>query len=183
MTTSGPLTSPAVQTLLNEASLTGNWVLDSARSKVELKTRHTWGLRPLAGVFHEVSGMGTVSPSGEVSGTLKVAAASIATKNRKRDSDLRSPRFFEVSRYPDITFTVDRITPGADGVTVKGNLTVRDQTRPLSFPVRVSVLGEDEVALDGEVQVNRAEFGLSFNWMGMASMENTIIVHALLARR
>jgi polyisoprenoid-binding protein YceI len=183
MAASDPLSSPAVQTLLNEASLTGNWVLDSSRSKVELNTRHTWGLRPVQGVFREISGMGTVSATGEVSGTLKVAAASIDTKNNQRDKDLRSPRFFDVSRYPDITFTVDRFTTGADGVAVNGKLTVRDRTRPLGFPVRVSVLGQNEVALDGEAQINRKEFGLSFSFVGMASMENTLVVHALFTRR
>lgn len=183
MATSDPLSSPAVQALLNEANLTGNWVLDSSRSKVELNSRHMWGLRPVQGVFREISGMGTVSAAGEVSGTLKVAAASIDTKKKQRDKDLRSPRFFDVSRYPDIAFTVDRMTPGADGVTVNGKLTVRDRTRPLGFPVRVSVLGENEVALDGEAQINREEFGLSFSFMGMASMENTLVVHALFTRR
>jgi polyisoprenoid-binding protein YceI len=183
MSTPGPLTSPDVRTLLTDASLAGSWILDSARSTVELKTRHTWGLRPLAGVFRQVSGQGTVSPSGEVSGTITVAAASVDTRHKKRDSDLRSRRLFDVSKYPAIVFAVDRISPAADAVTVEGKLTVRDQTRPLSFPVRVTLPGEDEVVLDGEAQVNRAEFGLTFNPLGMASMDNVIVVHAVLTRR
>jgi polyisoprenoid-binding protein YceI len=183
MSPSGQLTSPAVQALLKEASLAGSWVLDASKSRVELRTRHTWGMRPLKGVFHEVSGTGTVSPAGEVSGTLSVAAASIDTKNKRRDRDLRSPRLFDVARYPEITFTVARITPGADGVTAEGSLTVRDSTRPLAFPVRVSAAGEHEVVLDTEAQINRTDFGLTFNPLGMASMDNSIIVHAVFARR
>jgi polyisoprenoid-binding protein YceI len=183
MSVSGQLTSPAVQELLKEASLAGSWVLEASKSNVELRTRHTWGLRPLKGVFHEVSGTGTVSPAGEVSGILSVAAASIDTGHKRRDKDLRSERLFDVGRYPDITFTVGRITPGTDGVTAEGSLTVRDRTCPLAFPVRVSVLGEDEVVLDAEAQVNRTEFGLTFNPLGMASMDNTIVVHAVFARR
>jgi polyisoprenoid-binding protein YceI len=183
MSVSGQLTSPAVRELLEEASLAGSWVLDASKSSVELKTRHTWGIRPLKGVFHEVSGKGTVSPAGEVSGTLSVVAASIDTRNSRRDRDLRSERLFDVGRYPDITFTVGRITPGTDGVTAEGSLTVRDRTRPLAFSLQVSVLGGDEVVLDAAAQVNRTEFGLTFNPLGMASMENTIIVHAVFARR
>jgi polyisoprenoid-binding protein YceI len=183
METPGPLTSPDVRTLLTDARLAGSWILDSSRSTVELKTRHTWGLRPLAGVFRQVSGQGTVSPAGEVSGTITVAAASVDTRHKKRDSDLRSGRLFDVSKYPEIVFAVDRISPGADAVTVEGKLTVRDQTRPLSFPVRVTLPGEHEVVLDGEAQVNRAEFGLTFNPLGMASMDNVIVVHAVLTRR
>ena len=37
--------------------------------------------------------------------------------------------------------------------------------------------------LDGEAQINRTEFGLTFNPLGMASMDNTIIVHAVCGRR
>jgi polyisoprenoid-binding protein YceI len=183
MSVSGQLTSLAVRELLNEASLAGSWVLDASKSSVELRTRHTWGLRPLKGVFREVSGTGTVSPAGEVSGTLSVAAASIDTRHSKRDKDLRSKRLFDVGRYPEITFTIGRITPGTDGVTAEGSLTVRDRTQPLAFPVQVSVVGEDEVVLDAEAQVNRTEFGLTYNPLGMASMDNTIIVHAVFTRR
>src|SRR5713101_6060635 len=87
MVTSGSLNSPAVRTLLTEARLAGDWVLDPSRSKVELHTRHMWGLRPVEGVFREVSGLGAVSPAGEVT------AASIDTKNKKRDDHLRSDDF------------------------------------------------------------------------------------------
>jgi hypothetical protein len=45
-----------------------------------------WGLAPVKGVFREVSGNGTVSPDGEVSGTVTVTAASIDTKNTRRDT-------------------------------------------------------------------------------------------------
>jgi polyisoprenoid-binding protein YceI len=183
MATSGPLTSPAIQALLDESSLSGDWVLDSARSSVELHTRHTWGLRPLTGVFSEISGAGTVSPDGQVSGTLTVQAASIDTGNSVRDKDLRSGRFFDVGNYTDITFAVDQIAPDADGVTARGALTVRDVTRPLSFPVSVTRVGEDELAIDGEAKIDRKDFGLTFTGMGMAPTHNTIVVRAVFTRR
>ncbi|HEX9546376.1 MAG TPA: YceI family protein [Acidimicrobiales bacterium] len=132
MVTSGSLNSPAVRTLLTEARLAGDWVLDPSRSKVELHTRHTWGLRPVEGVFREVSGLGAVSPAGEVT------AASIDTKNKKRDDHLRSDDFFDVGNYPHISFAVERATPNSDAVIVTGRLRVRDRTRPLELPVRVS---------------------------------------------
>lgn len=183
LSTSAELTSADVRALLTDATLAGNWVLDGSKSTVELKSRHTWGLLPVNGVFREVSGTGAVTPAGEVSGTLSVAAASVDTRNKSRDKDLRSGHLFDVSRYPAITFTVDRITPGTEGVTAEGSLTVRDQTRPLAVPVRVSVPGDDEVVLDAEAQINRAEFGLTYSPLGMASLDNRLIVHAVFARR
>ncbi len=63
-----------------------------------------------------------------------------------------------------------------------GSLAVRGRTRPVSFGAQVSS-ADGEVTLDGEVQVNRADFGLTWNQMGMASMHNTITVHAVFTRQ
>jgi polyisoprenoid-binding protein YceI len=64
---------------------------------------------------------------------------------------------------------------------VTGSLTVRGRTRPVSFDATVASV-EGEVWLDGEVPVNRADFGLTWNMMGIASMDNTIVVHAVFTR-
>jgi polyisoprenoid-binding protein YceI len=181
MASTGQLTSPALRALLEEGTLAGSWQLDPARTEVALKTRHTWGLRPLHGVFRRVSGSGTVTAAGGVSGTITVAAESIDTKNPVRDRHLRSADFFHIAAHPDITFTVDGVGPADGGVTVSGSLTVRGRTRPWSFDARVSS-AEGEVWIDGELQINRADFGLTWNWIGIASMDNTIAIHAVFTR-
>ena len=66
---------------------------------------------------------------------------------------------------------------------MSGDLTVRDRTRPVTFDARVSVVDSGEIWLDGEVQINRADFGLTWNQMGMAGMHNTITVHTVFTRR
>jgi polyisoprenoid-binding protein YceI len=178
---SGQLTSSALQALIRDGKLAGSWTLDTARSEVRLKSRSMWGLAPVKGVFREVTGNGTVSAAGDVTGTITVAARSVDTKNKKRDEHLRSADFFDVANHPDITFTVDGIRPGNGAVRVAGSLTVRGRARPVSFDAKVS--GADgETWLDGEVQVNRADFGLTWNQMGVASMRNTITVHAVFTR-
>jgi len=182
MTPSGQLPSSALQALLRDGELAGSWTLDAARSEVRLKTRHTWGLRPLAGVFREVRGSGTVTAAGDVTGILAVAAGSIDTRNSKRDEHLRSADFFDVASHPDFTFTVDGIKPADGGVLVTGTLTVRDLARPVSFDARAS-RAEGEVWLDAEVPVNRADFGMTWNMMGIAAMKNTIVVHAVFTRQ
>jgi polyisoprenoid-binding protein YceI len=182
MAPSGQLTSPALQALLRDGTLAGSWTLDPARSAVRLKTRHTWGLRPLNGVFHRVTGSGSVSTAGDVTGTVTVAAESVDTKNNQRDKHLRSPAFFDVANHPHFTFAVDGVTPANGGVRVTGNLTVRGQTRPVSFDATVTSV-DGEVWLDGEIPVNRADFGLTWNWLGIAAMDNTIVVHAVFTRQ
>jgi polyisoprenoid-binding protein YceI len=176
-------TAPALPALLAGATLTGDWTLDAANSTIELRSRSMWGLVPVKGVFGQVTGHGTVSPAGEVSGAITVAAGSIDTKNAKRDKHLRSGDFFETETFPHISFSVDRLQPSSEGVTVAGQLTIRGQTRPVTFPATVSAASSGEVWLDAEVHINRAGFGLTWNQLGMASMKNTITVHAVFTKR
>jgi polyisoprenoid-binding protein YceI len=180
---SGHVTAPALQALLRDGTLAGEWVLDPIKSGIRLKSRAMWGLASVSGVFGEVSGNGTVSADGEVSGTVTVAAASIDTRNTRRDTHLRSADFFDSSNHPDITFTADGIRPSGQGVTVTGALTVRDRTRPLSFDAAASVPGDGEIRLDAEARINRADFGLTWNQLGMAGVNNTLTIHAVFTRR
>ena len=182
-TPSGPMTAPPLQALLEDGALAGDWVLDPAQSSIGLKNRSVWGLVRTSGVFREVSGSGTVCPDGEVSGTVTVAAASIDTRNTRRDTHLRSSDFFDSGNHPDISFAVDAIRPSGQGVVVSGALTVRDHTRPLSFDAAVSVHGDGETWLDAEVRINRADFGLTWNLMGLVSMDNALTIHAVFTRR
>jgi polyisoprenoid-binding protein YceI len=182
MALSGQQTSSALEALLRDGTLAGSWTLNEARSEVRLKTRHTWGLAPLQGVFRQVSGNGTVTAAGDVSGVITVAAGSVDTKNSKRDEHLRSADFFDIATHPDFTFTADSARPADRGVRVAGSLTVLGRTRPASFDATVSSV-DGEVWLDGELQVNRADFGMTWNRLGIASMRNTIVVHAVFTRQ
>jgi polyisoprenoid-binding protein YceI len=133
MAPSAQMTAPVLQELLKDAALAGEWILDPSRSTVSLKSRSMWGLARVNGVFRQVTGNGTVSPAGEVSGAITMAAASIDTKNTRRDTYLRSADFFDSDNYPHITFTADGIRPSGQGVTVTGTLSARDRARPLTF--------------------------------------------------
>jgi len=183
MAPSGQLTAPALQAVLADATLAGDWTLDRAWSTIGLRSSALWGLVPVKGVFGQVSGHATVSLTGEVNGTITVAAASIETKNARRDKHLRSADFFATDTFPHITFRVERIQQSGEGVTVTGTLTVRGRTRPLTFPAKVAVAGPSEVWLNAEIQVNRADFGLIWNLMGIASTQNRITVNAVFAKR
>ena len=175
--------APAAQALLTAGALTGEWVLDPRKSSIRLKNGSMGGLVRVKGIFREISGYGTVSPDGAVSGTITVAAASIDTKNTRRDTHLRSGDFFDTGTHPDITFATVGIQPSGHGVTVAGALTVRDRTLPLSFQATASVPGDGEIWLDAEVPINRADFGLTWNPMGLVSMSSTLTIHAVFTRR
>jgi len=181
--TSERTTATALEALLQEQVLAGDWVLDPRNSSITLKNKSMWGLVPVKGHFREVTGRGVVSADGEVSGTIAVAAASIDTGNTRRDTHLRSADFFDSSSNPDIVFRADGIRPSAPGVTVTGMLTVRDRTRPLTFDAAATVQDSGDVWLDAVVHVNQVEFGLTWNLLGTVSSDNTVTIHAVFTRR
>jgi polyisoprenoid-binding protein YceI len=182
MPSHGQPASSDLRALVGDGTLTGSWTLDPARSEVLLESRHTWGLLPVHGVFRQVAGNGTVTAAGQVTGSITVAAGSIHTKNKIRDKDLRSAKLFDIASHPDITYTVDGMQPASEGVQVTGHLTVRGKTRPLPFDANVAATA-DEVRLDAEIPVNRADFGLTYSPMHMASLNNTITIRAVFTRQ
>src|ERR1700722_3466194 len=120
--------SAVLRDQLANGSLAGNWTLDPARSTATLRSRSMWGLVPVKGVFREIEGGGTISPAGEVTGRIVLAAEAVDTKVAKRDTHLRSADFFHAEKYPAITFTLDKLEPAGDGVSVSGTLTVRERS-------------------------------------------------------
>jgi polyisoprenoid-binding protein YceI len=180
----GQMTGPALQGLLKEGTLAGEWVLDPRKSSIRVLNKSIGGLVPVNVVFRQVSGTGTVAPDGQVSGTLTVAAASLDTSNTRRDRHLRSSAFFDSDNHADITFTsTGGIRPSGQGVAVTGALTVRGRTRFLIFNAAASVKGDGEIWLDAEVHINRADFGLTWNVLGTVAMHNTVSIHVVFTRR
>jgi polyisoprenoid-binding protein YceI len=182
MTTPTQQTQAALRARLTDGSLAGNWTLNPAQSTAALRSKSMWGLTSVKGVFRDLEGSGTVSAAGEITGGIALPTRSLDTKNSKRDTHLRSPDFFMSEKYPAITFSLATIVPASEGVTISGTLTVRDSSRPISFPATVALTGDNEVVLDATLQVDRSEFGLTWNKMGMVSMNNAITIHAVLTR-
>jgi polyisoprenoid-binding protein YceI len=182
MTTPARSASAELHAQLADGLLAGKWMLDNERSTAALRSKSMWGLAPVKGVFHELEGTATISPAGEVTGHIAVAAGSIDTNNRKRDTHLRSADFFLSEKYPTITFTLSSLTPAGEGASISGTLTVREQNHPITFPAGVSRLDDGAIALDVTLQIDRSEYGLTWNQMGMASMKNTITIHAVFAK-
>ena len=182
MTTSAGQALQALRARLESGSLAGEWAVDPARSAAALRNKGVWGLVTVKGAFGSVEGGGTVSPAGEVTGRIALAAGTLDTGNKKRDAHLRSADFFLAEKYPAITFTLDKLVPAGDGVTASGTLTVRDRSQPLSFPATVTLADEGAVMLDATVQADRSEFGLTWNQMGMSSLNSTVTIHAVFTR-
>jgi polyisoprenoid-binding protein YceI len=81
----------------------GKWMLDPDRTSIVFHTKAMW-VFPAKGTARAIEGVGTMGTDGGLSGSLVVDAASIDTKNRKRDAHLRTADFFEVETFPTINF-------------------------------------------------------------------------------
>ncbi|MFI6435719.1 YceI family protein [Streptomyces sp. NPDC050759] len=147
---------------------TGTWQLDRTATTVALKHKTMWGLVTVKGAFTTVDGQGEVRADGSAVGTVTLDAASLDTKNAKRDEHLRGADFFDVENHPEITFAV-RSAELRDGdqVQVIGQLTARGVSRPQSFTAHLSDASADAVTLTAEFSVDRDHFGLGWNQMGM----------------
>ncbi|MFH9083740.1 YceI family protein [Streptomyces sp. NPDC017673] len=147
---------------------TGLWQLDPTASTVGLRHKTLWGLVTVKGTFTGVGGTGEVRPDGSATGTVTLDAASLDTKSTKRDVHLRSADFFDTDRHPEITFAVrgaDRLE--GDTVRITGQLTVRGVSRPLSLTARLTGVSADALTLETEFGVDRGQFGMGWNQLGM----------------
>jgi polyisoprenoid-binding protein YceI len=102
-----------------------------------------------------------------------VDVASLGTRSEQRDTHLRSVDFFDVEKYPHMTFTVTGIEP-VEGETyiVKGDLTIKDVTRPIALEATIEGRmpdpfgAKERLGISAVGQLNRMDFGL--NWDGVA---------------
>lgn len=147
---------------------TGLWQLDAVRSTVAFRHKTMWGLVTVKGVLSGVTGQGEVQPDGSASGTVTLDAASLDTKNTKRDTHLRGPDFLDAERHPSVVFAVhDAVLRQDDTVAIDGELTVRGVTRPQSAIATVTESSADGITLSTEFTVDREQFGVGWNQLGM----------------
>ena len=154
---------------------TGTWQLDTTASTVAIKHKSIWGLITVKGAFTALTGQGEVRPDGSAVGTLTLAVASLDTKNPKRDTHLKGPDFFDADNHPELTFAV-RSAELRDGdkVHVIGQLTARGISRPLTLTARLTGVDADALTLDAEFSVDRNQFGMGWNQLGMIARLTTV---------
>ncbi|HEX3803020.1 MAG TPA: YceI family protein [Solirubrobacteraceae bacterium] len=140
----------------------GAWQIDPASSEVLFKARALFGLLPVTGAFERFTGEMIVDPEGAASGRLVVETASINSGIRKRDADLRSASYFDSDKYPEMTFTLEKLEPsGEDHLNVTGTLLILHTSIPVTFPAYAIAHG-DHLHLEGGVTVDHDVAGLGW---------------------
>ena len=146
------------------------WQIDTSHSSVTAAVKHMM-LTTVRGGFSGPSGVIDFDPARPEAGgiELRIPAASVSTGDQKRDGHLRSADFLDAEKYPEITFkstTIER--KGNNDWLARGNLTIRDVTKPVE--VKVETLGvvddpyvKQRVGFDATARFDRREWGLVWN--------------------
>jgi polyisoprenoid-binding protein YceI len=162
-----------VPTKVSEATtipgyVAGTWVIDPVHSEVGFSVRHLM-VSKVRGRFETFEGeIVTSDDILETTATLTVDLNSINTGNADRDNDLRSANYFEVDKYPTMTYRVLDLRADGDKYVADGELTVKDITNPVALQVEFHGVSPDpwggtRAGLSATGEINRKDFGITFD--------------------
>jgi polyisoprenoid-binding protein YceI len=172
----------ALEALLSDPGLAGVWNIAPDRSAIAFKIKNMWGLLTVKGRFTDFSGDGQLS-NGSVFGRIDIRTASVNTGIGRRDEHLRSADFFDVQRFPEISVVVTAVKPAAGGAAdVQAKFTIKGVTAPLPLPVTITRLEDGSMRIAGETEIDRAQFDLGWNRLGMMSAAATAVADAVFVR-
>lgn len=145
--------------------------IDPAHSSAQFKVRHMM-IANVKGEFHKVSGTVNFDPANPSAAVVEasVDVASISTRDEQRDTHLKSADFFDVEKFPAITFKSKKVTAtGGANFTVAGDLTIHGVTREVDLKVE-ELTGEAKDpwgnvrrGASAKTRINRKDFGMTFN--------------------
>ena len=159
----------AVLAVLSPAVRAETYEIDASHSQVGFRIKHLVGKVP--GRFTGFSGTIEFTPGKPESWKVvaKIDPATINTDNEKRDGHLKSPDFFDVAKYPEMSFKSTKVTD-AKGETAKlhGELTMHGVTKPVVLDLELGGTTKDpwgntRAGFTATGKVNRKDFGIVWN--------------------
>ena len=164
----------------------GTWAIDPVHSEVSFVVRHMM-VSKIRGRFDKFEGSFVTAEDPKASTvTAEVDLESINTAQEQRDAHIRSADFFEVEKYPTMTFASTAIKAGEEGYILEGDLTLKGVTKAVAFNLELNGFGPDayggtRAGFSAETQIARSDFGVTFNGPipgvpgGVAVSENVTI--------
>ena len=144
------------------------WVVDMVHSQVDFGVRHLVGR--VRGTFTKWYALLTTKEGDWKLGKVdvQIETASLNTGNNYRDADLRSDRFFAVTRYPKMTFQGDGFMASDSTLDVIGTLTIKGHTKPVVLSGKYRGIARDQegrerIAFEATANVDRRDFGMNWN--------------------
>lgn len=150
------------------ASRAAMFRVDPEHTSVTFEIRHI--VTRVKGTFDTFSGTIEFDPAAPEAAkvTGSIDAASVDTKQAKRDKHLRSSDFFDVQKFPKITFASTKVTKTSDTAgVIEGNLTMHGVTKPIALQVEYlgtgEVYGETKAGFRATGKLDRKDFGIVWN--------------------
>lgn len=152
------------------AALTGEWIIDSAHSRIGFSVRHAM-VTTVRGAFPEYEsrlyfdGRNPARSQAEI----VLSTADVDTGVEQRDAHVVSRDFLNAAEYPQMTFRSTAVQMADDDVfRMIGDLTIRDITRPVVLELTyigqvTDPFGDERVGFDGTTTINRSDWGLTYN--------------------
>lgn len=162
-----------------EELTTGVWLLDPARSRVEFRVPNFWGLAKVKGHFERYEGR--LDLRATPAAQLLIDAASLQTGNRRRDEHLRSSDFFAVEQHPQVRFTSETAQLDGQTLVARGPLEAAGKSLPVDLRATISVVAGEPV-IEAQTTVDRGDFGMTWNRLGMIGASSTLLVKGNLIR-
>ena len=146
------------------------WVVDATHSSIDFSIRHLM-VSNVKGTFHSVAAEIEADPEDLTSADIRftVDLDSIDTRNQDRDNHLRTADFFEIEKYPQMTFIASKIDKSSQGeYEVAGDLSLHGVTRPEKFHIVYEGIakdpwGNEKAGFSGKGNINRSDYGLTYN--------------------
>jgi len=157
--------------LISAPALAGQWEIDASHSSIGFSVRHLM-VSTVRGHFQKATGTVSIDDDDLTRSIIDVTidAASIDTREPKRDAHLRSADFFDVAKHPTITFKSKRIEKAGGGkLRAVGDLTLHGVTRQATLlvstpsPAIKSPWGQMVRGVSATGRINRSDFGLTYN--------------------
>jgi polyisoprenoid-binding protein YceI len=155
--------------LASQSAFAATFAVDPDHTTVSFKIRHLFS--NVQGQFTKFDG--TIDYEAGKPGTWKASGtidtASIDTKVEARDKHLRSADFFDVEKFPKITFKTTKVTDATqNGAKVEGLISIHGVEKPIVLDVEIHGVGKDpwgntRAGFTATVKINRKDFGLNWN--------------------
>jgi polyisoprenoid-binding protein YceI len=152
------------------ASVT-TWKLDPAHSSAEFKVKHMM-ISNVKGRFSGLNGTLLEDPADPTRSSIEASfdVSTVNTHDEQRDGHLKSADFFDVEKYPAITFKSSKVVrKGEEEYVVTGDLTIHGVTKAVTLDVEgpsrpaKDPWGNTRIGLSATTKINRKDFGLNWN--------------------
>ena len=149
--------------------ISGDYTLDVAHSRLGFVARHAV-VTKVRGQFTDWNATAHIDSANPANSsvTVTINAASVSTGTPDRDGHLTSPDFFDVAQFPEWKFVSTEVSRDGDEWTITGDLTIKDVTKPVTIEFEETGSAKDpfgniRVGFEGDVTVNRKDWGLTWN--------------------